>query len=50
MDGLGAETAERAAARGDPQGRAELTSGDLSTIGAHDSGCLIGGPFSLYPN
>jgi hypothetical protein len=50
MDRLGVETAERAAAGDDAQGRSELTSRDPSTIGAHVSGCLLGGPFYLNSN
>ena len=33
-----------------PPGGPELTWPSSSTIGAHDSGCLLGGPFSLYSN
>ena len=52
VDGLGAAAAERASgarrsARRQEPGGGELTWRALSTIGAHDSGCLLGGPFSL---
>jgi hypothetical protein len=54
INGLGAAALGRATPRGDRQDAAkrdpELTSRRLSLIGAHYSGCLLGGPFSFYPN
>jgi hypothetical protein len=51
---LGAEAAERSAPGGRSQGagfkRRQLTWALLYPIGAHDSGCLKGGPFSLNSN
>ena len=51
VDGLGAEASQRATPRSLAQrrrrGRRQLTWACSSIIGAHDSGCLSGGPFSL---